>query len=149
MLVLQYDNKFDNRKDKKLLTRREVALWVVKWHENGSYKLQDVSGKIHETKVNGWRLKPYLLWFEARASTGSNNNSDNDDEGGFFPSKQYWEWCLLARGTRGRTIGWPSTFFEICCSSWESYVHRHLFFVLILPGKYGKCSPCHLSLICT
>ena len=34
---------------------------MVKWYENGSYKLQDVSIKIHETRVNVCRLKPYLL----------------------------------------------------------------------------------------
>ena len=58
---------------------------MVKRYENGSYKLQDVDGKIHKTRVNGWRLKPYFLRFEVGAS------SDQEDEGASIPSKQNWE----------------------------------------------------------
>ena len=69
MLELRcYDNRFDNKKDKKFLIRWEGPFQVVKWYENGSYKLEDVDGKINETRVNGWRLKPYFLRFEAGAS---------------------------------------------------------------------------------
>ncbi|MCO5561276.1 hypothetical protein L7F22_014897 [Adiantum nelumboides] len=39
MLVLRYDNRFDTKKDKK--------------YTNGSYRLQDISGKLHKTRVNG------------------------------------------------------------------------------------------------
>ena len=42
---------------------------MVKRYVNGSYKLQEVNGKVHETRVNGWRLKPYFLRFEAGATT--------------------------------------------------------------------------------
>ena len=59
---------------------------MVKWYENGSYKLQDVDGKIHETRVNGWRLKPYFLRLEAGASSSSDL-----DEGVSITSKQNWE----------------------------------------------------------
>ena len=88
MLVLRYDNRFDNRKDKKLPTRWEGPFQVVKRYENGSYKLQDVNGTTHKTRVNGWRLKPYFLRFEAGASS---TNSDNEDEGIPILSKQDWE----------------------------------------------------------
>ena len=87
MLVLHYDNLFDNKKDKKFLTKWEGPFQVVKWYENGSYKLHDVDDKIYKTRVNGWRLKPYFLRFEA----GATNSSDQEDEGVPIPSKQNWE----------------------------------------------------------
>ena len=59
----------------------------MKRYENGSYKLQDVDGKIHETRVNVWRLKPYFLRFEA----GTISSSDPKDEGVSIPSKQNWQ----------------------------------------------------------
>ena len=61
---------------------------MVKWYVNESYKLQDVNGKVHKTRVNGWRLKPYFLRFEAGATSSS---SDQEDKGDSFPSKQDWE----------------------------------------------------------
>ena len=60
----------------------------MKGYENGSYKFQDVNGKVLKTRVNGWRLKPYFSRFEARASS---NGNDNEDEGVPIPSKQDWE----------------------------------------------------------
>ena len=53
MLVLRYDNRFDNKEDKKFLTRWEGPFQVVKRYENDSYKLQDVNGTTHKTRVNG------------------------------------------------------------------------------------------------
>ena len=79
MLVLCYNNWFDNRNDKKFLTRWKGPFQVVKRYENGSYKLQDVIGTTHKTRVNRWRLKPYFLRFEAGASSSS-TSSDNADE---------------------------------------------------------------------
>ena len=61
---------------------------MVKRYVNGSYKLQDVNGKVHKTRVNGWRFKSYFLWLEAGATSSS---SDQEDEGDSFPSKQDWE----------------------------------------------------------
>ena len=55
----------------------------MKRYENGSYNLQDVGGKIRETRVNGWRLKPYSLRFEA----GASSSSDQEDEGAPISSK--------------------------------------------------------------
>ena len=88
MLVLQYNNWFDNWKDNKFLTKWEGPFWVVKQYVKGSYKLQDVNGKVHETRLKGWRLKPYFLWFEVGAT---NSSSDQEDKGDSFPSKQDWE----------------------------------------------------------
>ena len=59
----------------------------MKQYENGNYKLQDVNGKIHKTRVNGWRLKPYFLRFEA----GASSSNDQEDEEAPIPSKQNWE----------------------------------------------------------
>src|SRR5262249_33490180 len=58
-LVLCYDNRFDNRKDGKFLFRWEGPFLVLGKFSNGSYRLQDMNGKVHYTRVNGWRIKPY------------------------------------------------------------------------------------------
>ncbi|MCO5611156.1 hypothetical protein L7F22_065406 [Adiantum nelumboides] len=60
MLVLRYNNRFDTRKDTKFMPRWEGPYVIRKKYTNGSYRLQDISGKLHKTKVNGWRLKPYF-----------------------------------------------------------------------------------------
>ncbi|MCO5591119.1 hypothetical protein L7F22_045097 [Adiantum nelumboides] len=78
MLVLRYDNRFDTRKDKKFVSRWEGPFLVMRRHQNGSYRLQDMNGKMHKTRVNGWRLKPYLLRFEAGA-TIKNDEHDNEE----------------------------------------------------------------------
>ncbi|MCO5598216.1 hypothetical protein L7F22_052308 [Adiantum nelumboides] len=52
MLVLRYDNHFDTRKDKKFMARWEGPFLVYKKYTNGSYRLQDISGKLHKTRVN-------------------------------------------------------------------------------------------------
>ena len=58
-LVLRYDNRFDNRKDAKLVLKWEGPFVVIKKYPNGSYKLGDMDGRVHKTRVNGWRLKLY------------------------------------------------------------------------------------------
>ena len=47
------ENKDDakNIKSKELLTDGKILVYQP---------LQDISGKVHETRANGWRLKPYL-----------------------------------------------------------------------------------------
>ncbi|MCO5607618.1 hypothetical protein L7F22_061815 [Adiantum nelumboides] len=60
MFVLRYDNRFDTRKDKKFMNRWEGLFLIYKKYTNGSYRLQDISGKLHKTRVNGWRLKPFF-----------------------------------------------------------------------------------------
>ena len=83
--MLRHDNKSDTRKDKNFLTKWEGSFWVVKWYDDGSYKLQDVSSKIHKTRVNGWRLKPYLLRFEAGASSSSSSEGDDEEDSSSSP----------------------------------------------------------------
>ena len=58
-LVLRYDNRFDNRKDGKFSPHWEGPFKVVDKFSNGYYQLMGISGKVHKTWVNGWRLKPY------------------------------------------------------------------------------------------
>ncbi|MCO5605909.1 hypothetical protein L7F22_060095 [Adiantum nelumboides] len=88
MLVLRYDNRFDNRKDKKFLSRWEGLF--QKKYSNGSYQLQEINGRLHKTRVNGWRLKPYFqrfdsdLWFELPPET-----EEEEDNG--FSSIQHYE----------------------------------------------------------
>ncbi|MCO5602757.1 hypothetical protein L7F22_056895 [Adiantum nelumboides] len=60
MLVLRYDNRFDNKKDKKFLPRWEGPFLIQKKYGYGSYQLQEIDGRLHKTRVNGWRLKPYF-----------------------------------------------------------------------------------------
>ena len=41
-LVLRYDNRFDYRKDGKLLAKWEGPFLILRKYANGSYQLQDV-----------------------------------------------------------------------------------------------------------
>ena len=63
-LVLRYDNKFNHRKDGKFLQRWEGPFQIMRRFDNGSYHLQDMRGKVHATRVNGWCLKPYFPGIE-------------------------------------------------------------------------------------
>ncbi|MCO5588826.1 hypothetical protein L7F22_042786 [Adiantum nelumboides] len=65
MFVLRYDNRFDTRKDKKFMNRWEGPFLMYKKYTNGSNRLQDISGKLHKTLVNGWRLKPFFQKFDS------------------------------------------------------------------------------------
>ena len=58
-LVLRYDNRYDNVKGRKFEPRWEGPYEVVRRYANGSYRLKNITGKIHKTRVNGWRLKLY------------------------------------------------------------------------------------------
>ena len=64
MLVLRYDSQLDNHYDAKFSPRWEGPFIIYHKYKNGSYQLQDLSGKLHKTRVNGWRLKPYLTRIE-------------------------------------------------------------------------------------
>lgn len=59
-LVLRYDTLFDNKKDGKFVPHWEGPFKVIERFDNGSYQLMDEFGKLHKTRVNGWRLKPYI-----------------------------------------------------------------------------------------
>ncbi|KAH7353010.1 hypothetical protein KP509_19G074800 [Ceratopteris richardii] len=58
-LVLRYDNRFDKRHDTKFQPRWEGPFLIKTKFKNGSYQLMDMLGKLHKTKVNGWRLQKY------------------------------------------------------------------------------------------
>ncbi|MCO5557833.1 hypothetical protein L7F22_011405 [Adiantum nelumboides] len=60
MLVLRYDNRFNNRKDKKFLSRWEGPFLIRKKYSNGSYQLQEINGRLHKTWVNGLETQTLL-----------------------------------------------------------------------------------------
>ena len=59
-LILRYNNRFDYNKSDKFVPHWEGPFKVMEKFDNGSYQLMDVSGTVHKTRVNGWRLKPYF-----------------------------------------------------------------------------------------
>ncbi|MCO5604872.1 hypothetical protein L7F22_059046 [Adiantum nelumboides] len=60
MLVMRYDSRLDLSHSKKFLQRWKGPYVIFKKFKNGSYHLQDLSGKIHKYPVNGWRLKEFF-----------------------------------------------------------------------------------------
>ncbi|MCO5570524.1 hypothetical protein L7F22_024247 [Adiantum nelumboides] len=60
MLVMRYDSRLDLSHSKKFLQRWEGPYVIFKKFKNGSYRLQDLSGKIQKYPVNGWRLKEFF-----------------------------------------------------------------------------------------
>ncbi|MCO5601693.1 hypothetical protein L7F22_055816 [Adiantum nelumboides] len=60
MLVMRYDSGLDLSHSKKFLQRWEGPYIIFKKFKNGSYRLQDLSDKIHKYPVNGWRLKEFF-----------------------------------------------------------------------------------------
>ena len=60
MMVLRYDNRLDNEHGAKFQKRWEGPFFIFQKFKNGSYRLEDLSGRVHKTPVNGWRLKPCL-----------------------------------------------------------------------------------------
>ncbi|MCO5594984.1 hypothetical protein L7F22_049019 [Adiantum nelumboides] len=81
-LVLRYDNCFDNRKDKKFLFRWEGPFLIRKKYSNGSYQLQEINGRLHKTRVNGWRLKPYFQRFDSELWLELPPKIEEDEEKG-------------------------------------------------------------------
>ncbi|MCO5564055.1 hypothetical protein L7F22_017711 [Adiantum nelumboides] len=59
-LVMSYDSRLDLSHSKKFLQRWEGPYVIFKKFKNGSYRLQDISGKIHKYPINGWRLKEFF-----------------------------------------------------------------------------------------
>ncbi|MCO5604271.1 hypothetical protein L7F22_058436 [Adiantum nelumboides] len=82
MLVLRYDNRFDNRKDKKFLSRWEGPFLIRKKYSNVSYQLQEINGRLHKTRVNGWRLKPYFQRFDSELWLELPPETEEDEEKG-------------------------------------------------------------------
>ncbi|MCO5590722.1 hypothetical protein L7F22_044697 [Adiantum nelumboides] len=60
MLVMRYYSMLDLSHSKKFLQRWEGPYVIFKKIKNGSYRLQDLSDKIHKYPVNGWRLKEFF-----------------------------------------------------------------------------------------
>ncbi|MCO5555565.1 hypothetical protein L7F22_009110 [Adiantum nelumboides] len=60
MLVMRYDSRLNLSHSKKFLQRWEGPYVIFKMFKNGSYRLQDLSGKIHKYPVNEWRLKEFF-----------------------------------------------------------------------------------------
>ncbi|MCO5609774.1 hypothetical protein L7F22_064006 [Adiantum nelumboides] len=60
MLVMRYDIRLDLSHSKKFFQRCEGPYVIFKKFKNGSYRLQDLSGKIRKYPVNGWRLKEFF-----------------------------------------------------------------------------------------
>ena len=60
MMVLRYDNRLDNEHGAKFQKRWEGPFFIFQKFKNGSYRLEDLSRRVHKTPVNGWRLKPCL-----------------------------------------------------------------------------------------
>ncbi|MCO5589433.1 hypothetical protein L7F22_043400 [Adiantum nelumboides] len=80
MLVLRYDNRFDTRKDKKFMNRWEGPFFIYKKYTNGSYRLQDISGKLHKTRANGWHLKPFFQRFDSQFMFDAPARTEEDEE---------------------------------------------------------------------
>lgn len=84
--MLRYDNRFDTRKDKKFMPRWEGPFIILKHYSNGSYILTNAIGKLHYTRVNGWRLKPYFQRFDQvplmdiPAEEDASSTSTGDDQ---------------------------------------------------------------------
>ncbi|MCO5548920.1 hypothetical protein L7F22_002383 [Adiantum nelumboides] len=86
MLVLRYDNRFDTRKDKKFMSRWNGFYFIRKKYTFGSYRLQDISGKLHRTRVNGWRLKSYFQRIDEKIIVDlplESSEEEEEDEASF------------------------------------------------------------------
>ncbi|MCO5590383.1 hypothetical protein L7F22_044353 [Adiantum nelumboides] len=79
-LVLRYDNHFDTRKDKKFMNRWKSHFLISKKYTNCSYRLQDISGKLHKTRVNGWRLKPFFQRFDSQFTFDTPAGTEDDED---------------------------------------------------------------------
>ncbi|MCO5576263.1 hypothetical protein L7F22_030072 [Adiantum nelumboides] len=60
MLVMRYDSRLDLSHNKKFFQRWEGPYVIFKKFKNGSYRLQDLSSKVHKYSVNGWRLNEFF-----------------------------------------------------------------------------------------
>lgn len=80
-LVLRYDNRFDYRHDGKFLAKWQGPYLVTEKFENGSYQLQDITGKVHHTRVNGWRLKPYFCRIKPQSTHNLGSPLEHQSQG--------------------------------------------------------------------
>ena len=64
------------------LLARDGPFQIIQKYDNGSYLLQDLSGKVHKTRVNGWQLKPYFSQvLEDQADAAQENLDSNEPLG--------------------------------------------------------------------
>ena len=61
MLVLIYNNALDKTFQRKLKHRWDDPSVIHKWFANGTYELSPMGGELLEKRINGVRLKPYIL----------------------------------------------------------------------------------------
>ena len=59
-LVLRYNNKLDKTFQKKFQIKWEGPFKVINKFENGTFQLADLDGALHDSRVNGYRLKKYI-----------------------------------------------------------------------------------------
>ena len=58
---------------------REDLFIVLRRLLNRRYQLQDMEGKMHKTRVNGWRLKPYFSQVFGEQVESAQVSLDNDE----------------------------------------------------------------------
>ncbi|MCO5576807.1 hypothetical protein L7F22_030627 [Adiantum nelumboides] len=85
-LVLRYDNRFDRRKDGKFLLKWEGPFVVIQRFSNGSYQLGDLNGKVHQTAINGWRLKAYHCRLSQPYADGINAKNGSEESSSYLSS---------------------------------------------------------------
>lgn len=61
MLLLKYNIHLEHCHDANFLPHWEGPFVFYHIYKNGSYQLQDLLRKLHQKRVNDWRLKPYLV----------------------------------------------------------------------------------------
>ncbi|MCO5599623.1 hypothetical protein L7F22_053729 [Adiantum nelumboides] len=60
MPVMRYDSRLDLSHKKNFLQRWEGPYVIFKKFKNESYRLKDISSKVHKYPTNGWRLKEFF-----------------------------------------------------------------------------------------
>ena len=67
---MRYDSKLDFTFKTWFMTKWEGPYLVVKKFINGSYQLTDLDGRLHKNRVNGLRLKKYVVRIMQVSSCG-------------------------------------------------------------------------------
>ena len=61
MLVMRHNNALEGTFQTKFKVRWEGPFMIHEVFDNGSYQLKDLDGSMHKERVNGLRLKPYII----------------------------------------------------------------------------------------
>ena len=59
-MVLRYNSKLEKTFQRKFQIKWEGPFLVIDRFSNGTYQLADLDGSLHESRVNGYRLKKYF-----------------------------------------------------------------------------------------